>query len=204
LLQALVHHGILKSNRGPRGGYELAREQRRITADDILRAAGTAAETECTPFAGSALLNTVVMPAVAQAEHAFSAALASVNVENLARSAAALQNSSGPHDGSPPWSEEWLYAKAATPGHQEHSPANGVFQQQPRNGVRSMDWNRLEGNWKQVKGKVKEKWGQLTDDDLDAINGRRDQLEGKIQERYGLAKDQVRKDVDDWYTAQRW
>ena len=46
-----------------------------------------------------------------------------------------------------------------------------------------MDWNRVEGNWKQVKGSVKEKWGQLTDDDLDTINGRREQLEGKIQER---------------------
>ena len=45
-----------------------------------------------------------------------------------------------------------------------------------------MDWNRVEGNWKQVAGKVKEKWGKLTDDDLTAINGRRDQLEGKIQE----------------------
>ena len=67
-----------------------------------------------------------------------------------------------------------------------------------------MDWNCVEGNWKQIKGKVKEKWGQLTDDDLDVIGGRRDQLEGKIQQRYGLAKDQVRKDIDDWYTAQRW
>jgi uncharacterized protein YjbJ (UPF0337 family) len=67
-----------------------------------------------------------------------------------------------------------------------------------------MDWNRVEGNWKQVKGKVKEKWGNLTDDDLTAINGQRDQLEGKIQERYGLAKDKVRKDVDDWYNAQTW
>jgi polysaccharide biosynthesis transport protein len=44
-----------------------------------------------------------------------------------------------------------------------------------------MDWNRVQGNWKQVKGRVKEKWGQLTDDDLDTINGRREQLEGKIQ-----------------------
>ena len=44
-----------------------------------------------------------------------------------------------------------------------------------------MDWNRVEGNWKQVKGKVKEKWGKLTDDDLDVINGQRDQLEGKIR-----------------------
>jgi uncharacterized protein YjbJ (UPF0337 family) len=67
-----------------------------------------------------------------------------------------------------------------------------------------MDWNRVEGNWKQVKGKVKEKWGKLTDDDLDVINGRIDQLEGKIQERYGIAKDQTRKDIDDWYSAQKW
>jgi uncharacterized protein YjbJ (UPF0337 family) len=65
-----------------------------------------------------------------------------------------------------------------------------------------MDWNRIEGNWKNAKGKVKEKWGQLTDDDLAQINGRRDQLEGKIQQRYGLAKDLVRKDVDDWLDAQ--
>jgi uncharacterized protein YjbJ (UPF0337 family) len=61
-----------------------------------------------------------------------------------------------------------------------------------------MDWNRIEGNWKQFSGRVKEKWGKLTDDDLTAINGRRDQFEGKIQERYGLAKDQVRSDVDTW------
>jgi uncharacterized protein YjbJ (UPF0337 family) len=67
-----------------------------------------------------------------------------------------------------------------------------------------MDLNRVEGNWKQVKGKVKEQWGKLTDDDLNVIEGRRDQLEGKLQERYGYAKDQVRKEVDDWYTAQRF
>jgi uncharacterized protein YjbJ (UPF0337 family) len=67
-----------------------------------------------------------------------------------------------------------------------------------------MDWNRVEGNWKQVKGKVKEKWGKLTDDDLTAINGRRDQLEGKIQERYGVAKDQAKKQIDDWYGTQSW
>ncbi len=67
-----------------------------------------------------------------------------------------------------------------------------------------MDWNRVEGNWKQMKGKVKEKWGQLTDDDLNMINGRRDQLEGKIQERYGLARDRVRRDVEDWYAMQNW
>jgi uncharacterized protein YjbJ (UPF0337 family)/ElaB/YqjD/DUF883 family membrane-anchored ribosome-binding protein len=64
-----------------------------------------------------------------------------------------------------------------------------------------MDWNRVEGNWKQVKGKAKEKWGELTDNDLNVINGRRDQLEGKIQERYGYAKDRARKEVDDWYAS---
>jgi uncharacterized protein YjbJ (UPF0337 family) len=67
-----------------------------------------------------------------------------------------------------------------------------------------MDWNRIEGNWKQVKGKVKEKWGDLTDDDLDKIAGSRDQLEGKIQERYGIAKDQAKKDVDTWFNSQTW
>jgi uncharacterized protein YjbJ (UPF0337 family) len=64
-----------------------------------------------------------------------------------------------------------------------------------------MDWNRLEGNWKQFKGRAKEKWGRLTDDDLDVINGRQDQLEGKLQERYGLAKDQAKKDVEAWFRS---
>jgi uncharacterized protein YjbJ (UPF0337 family) len=62
----------------------------------------------------------------------------------------------------------------------------------------TMDWNRIEGNWKRTKGKIKEKWGQLTDDDISQVNGKRDQLEGKIQERYGLAKDRARRDIDDW------
>lgn len=67
-----------------------------------------------------------------------------------------------------------------------------------------MDWNRIEGNWTQFKGKIKEQWGKLTDDDLDVIAGRRDQLEGKIQERYGLERDRIRRDVDDWYGRQNW
>ena len=54
-----------------------------------------------------------------------------------------------------------------------------------------------------MKGKVKEKWGSSTDY-LTTINGKQDQLEGKIQERYGYAKDQARKEIDDWYTAQKW
>jgi uncharacterized protein YjbJ (UPF0337 family) len=84
--------------------------------------------------------------------------------------------------------------------------ANAAFLLHPINleGGYPMDWNRVEGNWKQVKGKVKENWGKLTDDDVDTINGWREQLEGKIQERYGLARDQVRKDVDTWYGSQTW
>jgi uncharacterized protein YjbJ (UPF0337 family) len=88
----------------------------------------------------------------------------------------------------------------------EHLALAFVIQNERRHGASSMedsmDWNRVEGNWKQVKGKVKEKWGQLTDDDLDVVNGQRDQLEGKIQQRYGMAKDMVRKDVDDWLKSQ--
>ena len=61
-----------------------------------------------------------------------------------------------------------------------------------------MNWDRVQGNWKQFSGKVKEKWGDLTDDDLTQINGNREQLEGRIQARYGYAKDQVKKEVDDW------
>jgi uncharacterized protein YjbJ (UPF0337 family) len=61
-----------------------------------------------------------------------------------------------------------------------------------------MNWDRVEGDWKQLAGKVKEQWGKLTDDDITAIAGRRDQLEGKIQERYGYAMDEVRQEIDDW------
>ena len=61
-----------------------------------------------------------------------------------------------------------------------------------------MDWNRVEGNWKQLKGKIKEKWGQLTDDEIDMMEGNREQFEGKIQEKYGIGKDQAKRNVDDW------
>lgn len=61
-----------------------------------------------------------------------------------------------------------------------------------------MDWNRVEGNWKQFKGEAKKQWGQLTDDDLTEIEGNRDKLEGKLQERYGKQRDAVRTEIDDW------
>jgi uncharacterized protein YjbJ (UPF0337 family) len=72
------------------------------------------------------------------------------------------------------------------------------LQATPQQWSHRMNWDRVEGNWKQLTGKVKEKWGKLTDDDLAQINGNREQLEGKLQARYGHAKDQVKKDVDDW------
>ena len=61
-----------------------------------------------------------------------------------------------------------------------------------------MNWDRIEGNWKQFKGKAKEQWGKLTDDDLDVVSGKRDQLTGRIQERYGVAKDEAERQIDDW------
>lgn len=59
-----------------------------------------------------------------------------------------------------------------------------------------MNSDQLEGKWKQVKGEVREKWGQLTDDDIHVIAGRRDQLIGRIQERYGIAKESATQEVD--------
>ena len=61
-----------------------------------------------------------------------------------------------------------------------------------------MNWDRVEGNWKQLKGKVKEQWGKLTDDHLDSIAGKRDQLVGKIQENYGIAHHEAEGQVKDW------
>ena len=61
-----------------------------------------------------------------------------------------------------------------------------------------MNWETIQGNWKQVTGKAKEQWGKLTDDDMNVIAGRRDQLAGLIQERYGIAKDAAEKQVAEW------
>ncbi|SFM92754.1 Uncharacterized conserved protein YjbJ, UPF0337 family [Izhakiella capsodis] len=67
-----------------------------------------------------------------------------------------------------------------------------------------MNEDRISGHWKQFKGKVKEKWGQLTDDDLRMIEGKRDQLVGRIQERYGYGKDQAEKELKDWENSNRF
>ena len=61
-----------------------------------------------------------------------------------------------------------------------------------------MNWDQIEGKWKQSLGKVKEKWGKLTDDDLTKINGKKEQLVGKVQERYGIAKEVAEKQVDEF------
>ena len=61
-----------------------------------------------------------------------------------------------------------------------------------------MNTNTLSGNWKQLKGKAREQWGKLTDDQLDVINGRRDQLVGKVQEAYGKSREQAEREVDEF------
>jgi Rrf2 family protein len=91
VLQALVRYGILKGIRGPRGGYELARDRRRVTANDILRAAGTVEDADVKQ-AGSELLIKIVLPAMANAEQEFGVALARISLEDLALEALALKS----------------------------------------------------------------------------------------------------------------
>lgn len=61
-----------------------------------------------------------------------------------------------------------------------------------------MNWDIIEGNWKQIRGKALEQWGKLTNDDLDRIDGNRDQLAGRIQELYGKSRNEAEREVDDW------
>jgi Rrf2 family protein len=91
VLQALVSDGILKGVRGPHGGYELARERKRITAEDILRAAGSAEDEGEPPVPASALVTEVVRPALAEAERMFSVALGRINIEDMAKQAQPLK-----------------------------------------------------------------------------------------------------------------
>ena len=91
VLQALVRDGILRGVRGPHGGYELAREHRRISAEDILRAANAVEDADDPQLPNSALAVEVVRPALAEAERSFSAALARISVEAMAKRAEALK-----------------------------------------------------------------------------------------------------------------
>ena len=67
-----------------------------------------------------------------------------------------------------------------------------------------MNEDRISGNWKQFKGKFKEQWGKLTDDDMDVAEGKRDQLAGRIQERYGYGKEQAEKELKDWEDSNQY
>ena len=67
-----------------------------------------------------------------------------------------------------------------------------------------MNEHTIKGNWTEFKGKVKEQWGKLTDDDLDVINGQREQLVGQIQKRVGVAQDEAEKQVKDWETSNKY
>ena len=88
VLQALVHEGIFYGVRGPRGGYELARERKRISVADILRAAGRVNEEDDAP--GSRIIEQAVLPALAEAERAFVTALSRLSLDDIARRAEAL------------------------------------------------------------------------------------------------------------------
>jgi len=61
-----------------------------------------------------------------------------------------------------------------------------------------MNWDRIEGQWKQFKGRAQQRWGKITDDDWDLISGKREELIGRVQELYGKQKDQAERDVDAW------
>lgn len=63
-----------------------------------------------------------------------------------------------------------------------------------------MNWERVEGQWFQLKGELKAKWAKLTDDDLRSVGGKRDRLIGKLQERYGVMKEEAERQVEDWLT----
>jgi uncharacterized protein YjbJ (UPF0337 family) len=64
-----------------------------------------------------------------------------------------------------------------------------------------MNWDQIAGKWSQVKGSVRQKWGKLTDDDLEIMAGSKDKLAGRIQERYGIAKEDAERQLDEWATT---
>jgi uncharacterized protein YjbJ (UPF0337 family) len=66
-----------------------------------------------------------------------------------------------------------------------------------------MNEDTLKGQWTQIKGRVREQWGKLTDDDITRIEGKSEQLVGRLQERYGWAKEDAQREVDDWMRTQK-
>ncbi|MCA9165036.1 MAG: CsbD family protein [Pirellulaceae bacterium] len=61
-----------------------------------------------------------------------------------------------------------------------------------------MNWDQIEGKWKNFKGRARQQWGKLTDDDLDQAKGRREELAGRVQERYGYEKERAEREVDEF------
>ena len=66
-----------------------------------------------------------------------------------------------------------------------------------------MNWEQIEGNWKQLKGEVRARWGRLTDDDVDVIQGNRQKLVGRLQEKYGIAREQAEKEIEDFLMEEK-
>ncbi|MFQ6550277.1 CsbD family protein [Aestuariibius sp. 2305UL40-4] len=64
-----------------------------------------------------------------------------------------------------------------------------------------MNWDQIQGKWKEMKGNAQAKWGELTDDDLDEIDGNREALEGKLQAKYGKSKEEAKREVDEWMNS---
>jgi uncharacterized protein YjbJ (UPF0337 family) len=73
-----------------------------------------------------------------------------------------------------------------------------LFPETTKDRSNAVNWDRIEGNWKEFKGKVQQKWGKLTEGDLDVIEGKRTELAGRLQQRYGVAKDQAEREIDTW------
>jgi uncharacterized protein YjbJ (UPF0337 family) len=76
-----------------------------------------------------------------------------------------------------------------------------VFRNSSQKEEQAMNWDRVEGNWKEFKGKVQQKWGKLTDDDMTVIEGKRSELNGRLQQRYGVAKDEADPQIDAWLNS---
>jgi uncharacterized protein YjbJ (UPF0337 family) len=72
-----------------------------------------------------------------------------------------------------------------------------------KSGGPAMNWDQVQGNWLQAKGKIKQQWAKLTDDDIGRINGKQEELLGLLQQRYGYAKEQAQKEVDNWVKTQK-
>ena len=93
----------------------------------------------------------------------------------------------------------WLHCTLPHSGKSSHPEAKRHLKNIMKgNDMTAINKDTIEGNWKQFKGKVKEQWGKLTDDDLDVIAGKRDQLVGRLQERAGIARDEAEQQVKDW------